>query len=642
MTVSNQTTNQAGPAKDADDRVRDDAARRMRLVYVVGLALIAGLAGTKAYVTSVMLKRSQHDASIINIAGRQRMLSQKIAKSALYYEHATTDEAAMRSHDELQAAVKLWATAHQSLRFGSDELGIPAATDPDIAAAYAELQSSFDMVRDAASALLIWEETHTIDDHRAPQVIAAIDTILDHEQEYLPQMHAIVGMHEANASARVEGLAAAKNILLVATLIALIVEAFIVFEPAVGTMSRRLREANDQRKRAEKLAKHKSEFLANMSHEIRTPMTAIMGYADLLLEPQLTPAERTSHAQTIRRSGEHLLGVINDILDMSKIEAGKLDVERIACYPEQVVEDTVSLMRQKATEKGLGFRVDFEQPLPRHIMADPLRCRQILMNLVSNAVKFTGEGDVVIAVRREQADDSPPTLAIDVTDTGIGMSPEVLGTLFQPFTQADSSTSRRFGGTGLGLTISRSLAEAMGGTLSATSVEGQGSTFTLRLPAPAADDAHAAPARIESIANDDDAPSRLDGLHILLAEDGPDNQRLIGHHLKKAGAEVTIAENGQVAVDLITEEPLGFDLVLMDVQMPILDGHAATSNLRQIGCELPILALTANAFPADRERCIAAGCDDFLTKPINAKTLVAATARWVRRKPKEESAPKAA
>ncbi|MEO0631351.1 MAG: histidine kinase dimerization/phospho-acceptor domain-containing protein, partial [Planctomycetota bacterium] len=430
----------APTTRDRDAETRQDAAaRRLRWAYITGLCIIAGLATTKAIVSSAILERARHDAAVINVAGRQRMLSQKIAKAALRYEHAATVAEVQSAHDELQTAANEWAGSHQDLRFGSEERGIPTPSEPEIAEAYAQLQASFDRVRNAAAALLVWEETHGLADQRAPEVLRAIDTILQYESVFLPEMHAIVGMHETAAREHVAGLVQAKNILLAVTLVALLLEILIVFEPAVRTMSRRLREANTERRRAEALARHKTDFLANMSHEIRTPMTAILGYADLLLEPEITPTQRSEHIQTIRTNGEHLLSLINDILDMSKIEAGMLDVERVACHPAQIIEDTLSLMRHKAHQKGLTIEASADGPVPETIAADPLRIRQILVNLVGNAIKFTSSGSVrVITSVTERADQH--WLDIAVSDTGIGVAPDVLARIFEAFGQAESNT----------------------------------------------------------------------------------------------------------------------------------------------------------------------------------------------------------
>jgi len=375
----------------------------------------------------------------------------------------------------------------------------------------------------------------------------------------------------------------------------------------------------------------KSDFLANMSHEIRTPMTAILGYADLLLDPTITEGDRSAHVETIRRNGSHLLQIVNDILDLSKIEAGKMTVELLPCSLPQVIAEVASLMRLRAKEKGIGFEVCFVGRIPQSIQTDTLRLRQIVLNLVGNAIKFTELGSVRIVVRCDDADGPSPKLAIEVVDTGIGLSPEELGGLFKPFTQADASTTRRFGGTGLGLTICKRLASLLGGDLTVDSSRGRGSVFKLVVPT---GDLRAVK-MLESAAEAMLAPEKKSaevrsaaGIRILLAEDGPDNQRLISTYLRRAGADVTIVDNGRLAVDAALAT--GFDVILMDMQMPVLDGYGATSLLRREGYTGSIVALTAHAMAGDRERCVRAGCDDFVTKPIARDLLIETVSRWGR------------
>ncbi|HBS28634.1 MAG TPA: hypothetical protein DEB06_04085, partial [Phycisphaerales bacterium] len=333
-----------------------------------------------------------------------------------------------------------------------------------------------------------------------------------------------------------------------------------------------------------------------MSHEIRTPMTAIVGHADLLIEPNQSPSDRVDCVHTIRRNADHLLAVINDILDLSKIEAGQMIVEKVETRPVQILADVVSLLEPKALAKGIALKTEMAFPLPRRVESDPVRLRQILLNFVSNAVKFTSHGAVTLAMRTEP----DGAMVFQVRDTGIGMTPEQVGRLFQPFTQADATMTRRFGGTGLGLAISRRLAEIMGGTVSAASTPGEGSVFTLRLSAHwdsadlvrSLDEAaqeHRAGAPVV-VAQPDPLSSR-----ILLAEDGIDNQRLIAFVLRKAGATVEVAENGKIAARVALGAVPPFDVVLMDMQMPELDGYGASTLLRQKGYDGPIIALTAHA-----------------------------------------------
>jgi CheY-like chemotaxis protein/HPt (histidine-containing phosphotransfer) domain-containing protein len=387
----------------------------------------------------------------------------------------------------------------------------------------------------------------------------------------------------------------------------------------------------------------KSAFLATMSHELRTPLTALLGFADLLTSPSLGESDRLNYTLIIRRNGEHLLSLINDILDLSKIEAGKLSLERIDCNPAQILSDVEALMRVRAAESGLDFGVSLKTLVPATVRTDPTRLQQILLNLVSNAVKFTQRGGVRVEVRYDPGPaGSRPSLAVDVIDTGIGMSPEQLKGLFQPFHQVDVSMRRRFGGTGLGLAICKHLATALGGDISVKSTPGQGSTFTLSLPVEVPPGAPL----IESLSetpSDLDAPLRTRPLErlrgsVLLVEDGPDNQVLLSTILRGLGLSVTLAENGQLGVERATGG--SFDLILMDMQMPVLDGYGATRALRRQNYRGTIIALTAHALISERERCLSAGCDDYLSKPIDRKALLALLARYLARA--EEPAPRQA
>jgi signal transduction histidine kinase/ActR/RegA family two-component response regulator len=391
---------------------------------------------------------------------------------------------------------------------------------------------------------------------------------------------------------------------------------------------------------AEAANRAKSEFLANMSHEIRTPMTAILGYSDLLSQQNLSDSEREESLRTIQRNGKHLLGIINDILDISKIEAGKMTVERIACSPCKLVCEVASLMRPRAVAKGLSLDVQYRGPIPETIYTDPTRLRQILINLLGNGIKFTERGGVRLIVGMATSPESRnPRLGLEVSDTGVGIAPQQMASIFQPFSQADSSTTRRFGGTGLGLTISRRLAQMLGGEISGQSIPGKGTSFLVAIETGPLEGVRRLDGFNEAVRAVEDPPAEptdAANLHlsgrVLLAEDGPDNQRLIALLLRNHGATVEVAENGQIAVDKILQardagQP--FDCILMDMQMPVLDGYAATRQLRQMRCHTPIIALTAHAMRADRELCLQAGCDDYLSKPIDRKTLLTMVARHV-------------
>ncbi len=400
--------------------------------------------------------------------------------------------------------------------------------------------------------------------------------------------------------------------------------------------------ANEMASRAEIASQAKSEFLANMSHEIRTPLTAILGYTDILRDELATSeanARLTGTVDTVHRAGIHLLSVINDILDLSKIEAGKLVIEAVETALPTMLLDVDSLMRPRAAEKGVTLETSLASPIPDRVMCDPTRLRQILMNLVGNAAKFTERGRITVRTG-VVANAGASLLRIEVVDTGPGMTRAQADGLFQPFTQADSSVTRRHGGTGLGLTICRRLAAMMGGNVRLEFSEpGHGSRFVLELPLVAVD-GNSLVENLDAFTRDD-APSLVPGdapatptLHgrILLAEDGEDNQRLISFHLRRAGAEVTVAANGRIALELIadakrTDRP--FALLVTDMQMPEMDGYTLARTLRNGGASIPIIALTAHAMAEDRHKCLAAGCDDYASKPIDKLHLLRTCARWL-------------
>jgi signal transduction histidine kinase/ActR/RegA family two-component response regulator len=392
-------------------------------------------------------------------------------------------------------------------------------------------------------------------------------------------------------------------------------------------LRKKVRELDAARNVAEQADTAKSMFLANMSHEIRTPLNAILGVAELLHETPLS-SQQAQYVSLFRSSGQRLLDLINDILDLSKIEAGKVELaeSRFALRPS--LESVAEALAVSAARKWIDLVLDVEPDVPDGVLGDEPRLRQVLVNLIGNAIKFTERGSVRLVLRTSGAGESE-RVELDIVDSGIGIPPEHLPFLFEPFHQVDNSLTRQAGGTGIGLTITRRLAELLNGDVRVTSEEGVGSTFTVDLPLGDLEGVR----RITELGAEPTRPEATRGVggiatlrgNVLLAEDTPVNQKLITAYLERAGASVTVVENGRLAVEKALESGRSgrpFDLVLMDMQMPVLDGYEAARALRDAGYAGPIVALTAHAMEGDREKCLAAGCTDYTRKPVDRAELL--------------------
>ncbi len=388
----------------------------------------------------------------------------------------------------------------------------------------------------------------------------------------------------------------------------------------VKRMEKELKQAKD---RAEEMSRTKGEFLANMSHEIRTPMNGVIGTLQLLSDTKLGNTQ-SEYVNTAYKSAHSLLTILNDILDLSKIEAGKLNIENISLDLRDIVNDLITLHTMTAEEKCVQLYAEIDDQIPEFVVGDPTRIRQVLANLVSNALKFTDKGHVLVRLSIPSSDDAQATIRFEVEDTGIGIRSDIKHKLFQEFTQADGSTTRKYGGTGLGLAIVRQLVEMMHGQFGVDSIEGIGSTFWFTLPLDIGSE-HVSKKPKEV---DIETRERLRG-RVLLVEDNQINQMVAQKMLEKFGLDYVLASDGQEALDLLETEDI--DVVLMDCQMPVLDGFEATRRLRKQSrfLSLPVIAMTANVMEGDRERCIEAGMNDYIGKPISVTGLKSVLGRWL-------------
>ncbi len=626
-----------------------------RLTLRIGVLLAAVVVVLIAahFLVQRAIGSKEHDSRLLNLAGRQRALIERYAaemNDAFAALVASRWERVIESKQRADRALGLLRMTHQAFCRGGH---VPQSLSGEGTLVYVP----------PADSAAIRAELKVMDEHLAELERLAVRALRAMPSDVLVDP-AIAGFREARSLACEQAdhlvslmqfesdrrLRLAMRWQLAGTLgtcWALAAGLAFIHFRIVCPLERSRAELERARLAAEEASRVKSEFLANMSHEIRTPMTAILGYMEQITEGlegaclprcEFARTQVADHVAAVSRNARLLHQLINDILDFSKIEAGRMEVERIACSPVELLADVQSLMTIRAQAKGLRLECRFAGPVPEQIISDPTRIRQILINLISNAIKFTETGEVEVTGRLLEEPGRPARFCFEVRDTGIGISSDQIQRLFQPFTQADSTTTRRFGGAGLGLAISRRLARLLDGDITVRSAPGRGSTFTVTFAAGNLDwvrrlDSPPLGVRVETKAEAaPPAPAvRLDGCRVLLVEDGPDNQRLIALLLEKAGASVELADNGRIGLEkALARAQAGetFDVILMDMQMPEMDGYEATRRLRAAGYRGPVIALTAHAMAKDRQQCLEAGCDEYITKPVDRRHLLGTVRRF--------------
>lgn len=581
-------------------------ARGLTIRYILALSIIAVMAASVLTVSLIAGRTASEDASLVNVSGRQRMLSQRIVMLTLEMQTGATSPERRSSDARLADSIDLFARSHS-------ELVLAARMSDDILDIYRQPETDLDRMTVEFAALA--ERIRTGDTSAG-----GIRRLADNAEAILPLLNDATNAFTHAAERRVHFMDRLELAAFSITLFILLLEGWFVFRPAVLSISRTLKQLETARNEAERASAAKSNFLAQMSHEIRTPLNGVIGMASGLGTTKLDEEQRKM-VTTLQSSGELLLTVVNDILDISKVEAGQVSLEEADISLEQILNWIDSTYRPTSAAKGLKWETHLADDAQGWYRGDATRIRQILSNLVSNAIKFTPTGEVraeVHCLSRDAA--GTAQIEIVVRDTGIGIPPERIEAIFNPFEQADASTTRKFGGTGLGLAITMRLAELMGGNITVESTPGQGSRFAVTLSLERGQ-APAAPADMPA----QPADALAARLRALVVDDVATNRLVLQTLLTPLEVDVTCAGSGQEALDILESEH--FDVILMDIQMPDMDGVQTTQQLRlreqRSGQDTtPVIAVTANVLPEQVAAYRAAGLDDHLAKPVRREDLV--------------------